>query len=448
MTWGVRVRAESTPIEPELVYASVGSRHAGSRVILSATSGGFQEQRRPSNANRSVHRYRVRAVIVIVGGGICGLGIGWQLARRGADVTVLERDKAGRAATWAAAGMIAARAEVEHGEEALLPLAVESASMWEGFARDLEAESGIGLDYRSEGTIVAALDRDDLEYLEDRFAFFQTLGLDVEWLSGYAARQREPHLARAVTGAILSKDDHQVDNRQVALALRAAFLAAGGVLREKCAVDEILVVGGQVTGVRTGMEEIEAAAVVLAAGAWSRNIDGLPHIARPPVRPLKGQMLSIAMDPRAPLLDHVVWGPGNGIVPGIYLAPKSDGRLIVGATVEEMGFDTGMTAGGLFELLRAAWELLPGIYDQPVIESWAGLRPASRDDAPILGPTAVDGLVLATGHHRNGILLAPVTAVKIADYLLDGTFDSLLEPFLLDRFAGGNIRAAVAADAL
>ncbi len=385
-------------------------------------------------------------MIVIIGGGICGLGIGWRLAQRGADVTIVERDAAGQAATWAAAGMIAPRAEVEHGEEALLPLALASAGLWASFADELEQASGIDIDYRTHGTLVAALDRDDLEYLENRFDYFRTLGLEVEWLSGYAARQKEPHLARAVTGAIFSALDHQVDNRKVATALRTAYLAAGGVLREHLAVDEVLVSDGRVTGIRAGEEEIAAEAIVLAAGAWSRNLAGIPDIARPPVRPLKGQMLSVAMDPKSPLLEHVIWGPGNGVVPGIYLAPKGDNRLIVGATVEEMGFNTEMTAGGLFELLRAAWELLPGIYDLPVLESWAGLRPASRDDAPILGPTAVDGLVLATGHHRNGILLAPVTANKIADYLLKGSLDSLLEPFLLDRFSVDRARGVAVAE--
>jgi glycine oxidase len=384
-------------------------------------------------------------MIVIIGGGICGLGIGWRLAQQGADVTVVERDAVGQAATWAAAGMIAPRAEVEHGEEALLPLALESAAMWAAFAAELEQASGIDIDYRTHGTLVAALDRDDLEYLEDRFEYFQTLGLDVDWLSSYAARQKEPHLARAVTGAIFSKLDHQVDNRKVATALRAAYLAAGGVLREHLAVDEVLISDRRVTGVRAGDEHIAADAIVLAAGAWSRNLAGIPDIARPPVRPLKGQMLSVAMDPRNPLLEHVIWGPGNGIVPGVYLAPKGDNRLIIGATVEEMGFNTEMTAGGMFELLRAAWEMLPGIYDLPILESWAGLRPASRDDAPILGPTAIDGLVLATGHHRNGILLAPVTADKIADYLLKGKLDSLLAPFLLDRFGADQVNKAVAA---
>mgnify|MGYP003670931242 FL=1 len=374
-------------------------------------------------------------MIVIIGGGICGLGIGWRLAEQGADVTIIERDEAGQAATWAAAGMLAPQAEAEHGEEALLPLALESRAMWAEFAAELTTASGIDVDYRTEGTMVVSLDRDDREYLESRFDYFRTLGLDVEWLSGYAARQKEPHLARAVSGAVYSALDHQVDNRLVATALRAAYLAAGGTLRENLAVDEVLVSNNRVTGVRAGGEEIAAEAIVLAAGAWSRNLAGLPDAARPPVRPLKGQMVSVAMDPRNPLIEHVIWGPGNGIVPSIYLAPKGDNRLIIGATVEEMGFDTEMTAGGLFELLRTAWEVLPGIYDLPIVESWAGLRPASRDDAPILGPTPVDGLVLATGHHRNGILLAPVTAAKIAEYLLKGRLDPLLAPFLLERFS-------------
>ncbi len=373
-------------------------------------------------------------MIAIIGGGICGLGIGWRLASAGRAVTVFERDQAGMAATWAAAGMLAPHVEAEHGEEALLPLALESRAMWRDFAAELEAVSGIDVDYRTEGTLVVGLDRDDREQLEHRFEYFRELGMEVDWLNGDQARQREPHLQHRVAGAIYSPLDHQVDNRKVAAALKRAFLAAGGALREQTPVDEVLLDAGRVTGLRVGDERVAAEAVVLAAGAWSRNIPGLPDAVRPPVRPLKGQMLAIRMPEGAPLLDHVVWGPGNGIVPSIYLAPKSDGRLIIGATVEEMGFDTEMTAGGLFELLRLTWDVLPAIYDQPVVESWAGLRPASRDDAPILGPTSVDGLVVATGHHRNGILLAPVTSRAIARYLDDGVVEESIRPFLLERF--------------
>ncbi|MBT5050873.1 MAG: glycine oxidase ThiO [Rhodospirillaceae bacterium] len=378
-------------------------------------------------------------MIVIVGGGICGLGIGWRLAQAGQDVCVIDRGEANKAATWAAAGMLAPQAEAEHAEEALLPLALESRAMWVDFAGDLLTATGIDVDYRAEGTLVVALDRDDREYLEHRYSYFRELGLGVEWLSGYEARQKEPFLARAVTGAIFSPLDHQVDNRRVGDALKDAYLQAGGTLREHTEIDEILLQGDHVTGVRIGAEEIAAEAVVVAAGAWSRNIPGLPEHVRPPVRPLKGQMVAVQMPSDAPLIQHVVWGPGNSIVPSIYLAPKGDGRLIIGATVEEMGFDTELTAGGLFELLRSAWEALPGIYDLPVVESWAGLRPASRDDAPILGPTAIDGLVMATGHHRNGILLAPITARAVSDYLLTGRVASIIQPFLLERFAPASV---------
>lgn len=374
-------------------------------------------------------------MIVIVGGGICGLGIGWRLVKAGRAVTVIDRAEATRAATWAAAGMLAPQAEAEHAEEALLPLAMESCRLWQEFADELHRESGIDVDYRTEGTLVVSLDRDDFELLEHRFTYLRGLGLNVEWLSGYEARQKEPYLSRNVSGGLFSPQDHQVDNRLAGSALRHCFVKAGGILRENETVDEILIQSGHVTGVRVGEEEIRADVVVDAAGAWSRNIPGLPDEASPPVRPLKGQMMALQMAETAPILRHVLWGPGNSIVPSIYLAPKSDGRLIIGATVEEMGFDTGLTAGGLFELLRSAWEVLPGIYDLPVVESWAGLRPASRDDAPILGPTAVGGLVMATGHHRNGILLAPITADTVSDYILTGTVADVMRPFLLERFS-------------
>jgi glycine oxidase len=368
--------------------------------------------------------------IAIIGAGVCGLGIGWRLAQAGRAVTVIDRARAGQGASWAAAGMLAPQVEAEPGEEALLPLLLESRNMWAGFAAELEAASGIGVGYRTEGTVVVALDRDDREKLKFRYDYLMGLGgLALEWLTGAEARRREPHLARGVTGAIASPLDHQVDNRKVVEALRAAFLAAGGTLIEDHAVEELLHDGARVTGVRLADRIVAAETVVLAAGAWSRNIAGVPEAARPPVRPVKGQMLALQMDPAAPLTAHVIWGPD------CYLVPRGDGRLVVGATVEEMGFDTRLTGGGIFELLRAAWETLPGIYDLPLVESWAGLRPASRDDAPILGTTEIEGLVLATGHHRNGILLTPITADAISRLVLDGAAPPAIRPFSLERFA-------------
>ncbi len=378
---------------------------------------------------------------VIIGAGICGLAIGWRLAQAGHEVTVVDRGPAGRGATWAAAGMLAPQVEAEPGEEGLLPLLLESRAMWAEFARELEAASGRSVGYRDEGTLVVALDRDERENLRFRYDYLVSLGLDLEWLDGRAARAHEPMLARAVSAGIYSRLDHQVDNRAVVDALAAAFVAAGGTLIEGTPVEEVLIRSGRVEGVRLADprlrgDRLDAAAVVVAAGAWSRNIGGLPDAARPPVRPVKGQMLALRMDPARPLIRHVVWGPE------VYLVPRGDGRLIVGATVEEMGFDTSLTAGGMLELLRSAWQTLPGVYDLALVESWAGLRPASRDDAPILGPTGIDGLVMATGHHRNGILLAPITAHGIAHYLLRGEVLPAIAPFGLARFVDRDVPAA------
>lgn len=380
-------------------------------------------------------------MIVIVGGGISGLAIGWYLARAGRAVSVFERDAAGHGATWAAAGMLAAHVEAEPGEERLLPLLLESRAMWAEFGRDLEAASGLAVDYRDEGTLVVALDRDDTERLKFSYDYHRSMGLEMEWLSGAEARRLEPHLASGVAAGVFSPLDHQVDNRKVVVALKAAFVKAGGALREHAEVEEILVEGGAVRGVLVGGERVEAEAVVIAAGAWSRNLKGLPDHLRPPVRPVKGQMLSLVMPADAPLLRHVVWGPGTCLV------PRKNGRLFVGATVEEMSFDTNMTAGGVYDLLRRAWETLPGIYDLPIDEMWAGLRPTSRDDAPLLGPVSgpltgagevvgeAAGLIMATGHHRNGILLAPITARAISHYILTGELGEDIKPFAPTRFA-------------
>jgi glycine oxidase len=375
-------------------------------------------------------------MIAIIGGGVCGLSIGWRLAQAGRAVTVLERGRAGAGASWAAAGMLAPQVEAEPSEEPLLALTQESRGLWADFAAEVEAASGISVGYRREGTLVVALDRDDVENLRHRYDYQTSLGLDLEWITGAEARRREPHLARGVGAAVFSALDHQVDNRLLCDALREAYLRAGGVLREHTAVLEILHGGGRVKALRLADETLEAHTVIVAAGPWSRDIPGLPEALKPPVRPLKGQMLALQMPPGAPLIDHVVWGPD------IYLVPRGDGRLLIGATVEEMGFDEHITAGGMMDLLRDAWAVLPGIYDLPVVETWVGFRPASRDDAPILGPTAMAGLIMATGHHRNGILLAPITARCVADCVLSGETPAAIRAFSLDRFIRREARSA------
>ncbi|MBS7737125.1 glycine oxidase ThiO [Chelatococcus composti] len=366
---------------------------------------------------------------IIVGGGVMGLSIAWRLAARGIDVTLFEAGRCGTGASHAAAGMLAACAEVEPGEEPLVPLNRASQALWPDFARELEAASGLAVDLRTEGTLVCAFSADDQARLKHHLALQQRLGLPVSWLEAAEVRRREPFLSPGLVGGLWSPEDHQVDNRKLAAALYVAAGRAGATIHEDSPVESIVVEGGRARGVVVRGQRTDADVVVLAAGAWSRRIGGLPRAALPPVRPVKGQLVAVQMDPAAPLLSHVTW------VPGAYLVPRRDGRLIIGATVEEKGFDTRMTAGGVLALLDAAWRALPAIEELPIVETWAGLRPGSRDDAPILGPGEIDGLVYATGHHRNGILLTPITSAVIADQILTGQLAEVARPFTFTRFA-------------
>jgi glycine oxidase len=325
--------------------------------------------------------------------------------------------------------MLAAAIEAEPGEEPLLPLTLESQRLWPEFARELEAAGGISVEYRGDGTLNVALNRDDAETLRHSYEFQKGLGLDLEWLNAAEARRLEPHLKPGIAAAVLSRNDHQVQNRCLARSLAAACRAAKVTIHEHCAVKEVVTSGGRARGVETERGREAADCVVLAAGAWSREIGGIPAAYLPPVRPIKGQMLALQMDKTAPLIRHVVWLP-NG-----YLVPRFDGRLVIGGTVEERGFDPNLTAGGLLALLDAAWRAIPAIEELPVAETWVGFRPGSRDDAPMLGPSGIDGLVIATGHHRNGILLTPVSASVVSEYILNGRLSEMALPFTPQRFA-------------
>lgn len=371
-----------------------------------------------------------RMQVAVIGAGVVGLGIAWRLAQRGAHVTVFDKGAAGQGASHAAAGMLAACAEAEPGEEALVGLGRASQALWPDFAAELLAVTGIDVELRREGTLIVALTADDQARLAHDLAFQRGLGLPLAWISAAEARRREPHLGPRLAGAIASPEDHQVENRKLAAALQAAANAAGAVVREHTAVASIALAGERVTGVRLADGSLFAAdAVVLATGAWSRQIGGIEAELLPPVRPIKGQMVALKMAAGAPLIRHVIWAPN------IYMVPRNDGRLILGATVEEKGFDTALTAGGILSLLEAAWRAVPGIEELAVAEMWVGHRPGSRDDAPILGRAAVKGLIYATGHHRNGILLAPLTAQAIAGLVLDGAVDDTIRPFGMERFS-------------
>jgi len=356
------------------------------------------------------------ADVVVVGAGIIGLAVAWRARERGMSVTMLERDASGRGASHVAAGMLAPVAEVEFGEAGrrALELGLRSAGMWPGFAAELEAATEKEVGLRRTGTLVVARDDDEARELERQIAFRDSLGLRTDRLRPSEAREREPGLAPTVRLALEAPDDHSVDPRRVLEALRSACQSAGVELREHAPVARVELDGSgtRVIGVALGNgEHVEARQVVVAAGAWTSQIEGLPEHARVQVRPVKGQILRLR-DPAGPgLLERVVRFQGG------YLVPRGDGGYVLGATMEERGFELRPTVGGVYELLRDAHELVPGVSELEIEELCVGLRPGTPDNAPAVGMGALEGLTWATGHHRNGILLAPLTAELVAQEL-------------------------------
>ena len=364
---------------------------------------------------------------IIVGGGIIGLSIGWRASQLGLSVLILEKGDPPDAASAAAAGMLAPVTETTFGEDALLQLNLESARRWKGFAEELSFAGGINLADHRRGILHIALDRDQSESLSRLFEYQQELGLQVQWLSSMACRRLEPALHPSTRAGILAQDDWAVDPRSVLDALRTVLRSAGATLRHGAVVTKVKSGPSPSVHLDTG-ETIEAGSVVIAAGPWSGQIPGIPSRISRAVRPVKGQILRLR--PAAPLPPPITQILRTEEV---YLVPRPGGEIVAGATVEEKGFDTAATAGGVFELLRAAGELVPGIREMELVEVKAGLRPGTPDNAPLLG--AVEpGLVMATGHFRNGVLLAPVTADGIAELLAKGDLPAELAGFDPRRF--------------
>ncbi|MFF3175249.1 glycine oxidase ThiO [Streptomyces sp. NPDC057900] len=378
-----------------------------------------------------VHRASGYEVLVI-GGGVIGLVTAWRAAQRGLAVAVVDPDPGGGAAR-VAAGMLAAVTELHYGEEMLLGLNVASAARYPAFAAELESASGQDIGFRACGTLAVALDTDDRAHLRELHELQRRSGLESQWLTGRECRRLEPMLAPGVRGGLRVDGDHQVDPRRLSAALLTACERAGVVFHRQRA-ERLSVVRDRATGaVLADGTRTEADQVVLAAGSLSGRLAGVPDHVRPPVRPVKGQVLRLTVPTAyAPFLSRTV----RAVVRGshLYLVPRENGELVVGATSEEMGWDTTVTAGGVYELLRDAHELVPGITELPLTETRAGLRPASPDNAPLLGRTALPGLHLATGHHRNGVLLTPVTGDAMAQLLADGELPEVARPFSPGRF--------------
>ncbi|MET9590178.1 glycine oxidase ThiO [Streptomyces sp. NPDC006516] len=381
-----------------------------------------------------------RSDVLVIGGGIIGLVTAWRSAQRGLRTALADPEPGGGAAQ-VAAGMLAAVTELHYGEQMLLGLSLASAARYPAFVAELEEASGQQTGFRACGTLAVALDSDDRAHLRELHALQERSGLESEWLSGRECRRMEPMLAPGVRGGLRVDGDHQVDPRRLASALVTACERAG-VIFHRAWAQRLSSTGGRATGaVLADGTELAAGQVVLAGGSLSGRLAGLPDPVVPPVRPVKGQVLRLTVPPAyAPFLSRTV----RAVVRGsqVYLVPRADGELVIGATTEEMGWDTTVTAGGVYELLRDAHELVPGITELPLKETRAGLRPCSPDNAPLLGPTVMPGLHLATGHHRNGVLLTPVTGDVMAHVLTTGELPEVGRPFAPHRFGRSPLTAS------
>jgi glycine oxidase len=395
--------------------------------------------------------------VIVVGAGVIGLAIAWRCAQRGLTVTAVDGDiqrpapagdvsdpgAAGRlsaapAGAWhTAAGMLAPVTELHYEGRDLLALNVESAARYPAFAAELADATGLDIGYRTCGTVQVAWDAADLADLRALHAFQASLGIASELLSGRDLRGVSPILAAGLPGGLWAAGDHQVDNRRLRAALFTAARTAG-VDVQPGTVARIEATDDRVSGVTLADgTRLTADHTVLAAGAWSRGIEGMPDDVRPPVRPVKGQTLRLQAAPG--LLPHVVRGSVKGH--HVYVVPRANGELVVGASSEEAGFDVRPRTGAVYDLLRDATAFIPELSEVTFTEVSTSVRPGSPDNAPLIGATRLDGLVIATGHYRNGILLTPVTGDEITTLITDGKVPAILTPFAPDRFASGGSNA-------
>ena len=371
--------------------------------------------------------------VIVVGSGVIGLSIAWQVGLTGRRVVVVDPHP-GRGSSYAAAGMLAPVNEAAWGDEPLIELNVRSAAGWPSFARALETASDLPVGLRETGALLVAGDGSDHAQLEELFKFQQHLGLDSSWCTASTCRTLEPLLAPGVRGGILAPSDHQVDNRRVLAALGVAARRSG-VQFLHASVLACLTSDGRISGVVMNDGELYGDLTIIAAGYASGAIAGLPD---PPlaVRPVKGQILRLRTRDGRALLERTV----RGLIGGqhVYIVPRADGGVVVGATSEEVGEDTSVTAIACYELLRNAIHLLPAVGEIELVETLAALRPGSPDNAPLVGAASVAGLAYATGHYRNGVLLAPVTAEAIVALVEQGEIPDWASPFAPGRFANAS----------
>ena len=364
------------------------------------------------------------ADVVVIGGGVIGLAIARALARRGVrDICLLERGGLGAEASSAAGGMLLPQVEAD-GHDDFFALACQSRDLYPPLAVALGEETGIDVELDTTGTLYLALNEHDYEEIEKRYHWQTRAGLAVELLSSTAARELEPCISESICGALLFPNDIQVENRRLITALANSVNTLGVKTFTETTVEALKIEAHRITGLQTSRGDINCRTVVIAAGTWSSFL--LP--SAPTITPVRGQMVCLESKPQ--LTRHVIFSPRG------YLVPRRDGRLLAGSTSENAGFAKRVTAGGIATILRQALEISPAIANLPIVDTWAGLRPRAADGLPVLGPCGeIDGLIYATGHYRNGILLAPLTAELISEAIVAGTTSPLLAPFSPNRFS-------------
>ena len=369
----------------------------------------------------------------IVGGGVIGCAVAWRLAQGGMRVVVIERGEVGREASHAAGGMLAPLAEADEADD-LFDLCVASRAMYADFARELQQASGIDVEYRTEGTLYLSLTEHDDEELERRWQWQHSAGLNVKQLNAGCARKLEPQINAKLRWALKFPDDHQVSNRLLMVALQASAQNAGVEFQTQTEAKQLLIESNagrkQIVGVKTSRGEMRSKTVVVAAGSWSSLLDsgGETLLSAMKVEPVHGQMVAVAMP--SPAINHTIYSCRA------YVVPRLGGFLIAGSTSDKFGFEKRVTAGGMASIIERAKEILPGFGEWAITETWSGLRPRAADGLPVIGADSnVAGLIYATGHYRNGILLTPVTAKAISEIILKGESGVRLSSFSPERFS-------------
>jgi glycine oxidase len=371
--------------------------------------------------------------VAVAGGGLIGGSIALELARAGLSVGVFDRQEPGLEASWAGAGILSPAPE-SAAMISLVPLGKASMAIYPEFVGMVEEISGQSAGYRPKGTLQALFSRDAREELSTVIALHHGLGLKSEPLRAEDARELEPSLSDDLEAGVLRPDEASVDNRAMTQAVLEAARRSGVQFFPGSSVDAIWREGDKCLGLCLKNEKIAARWTVIAAGCFSASIEGVAAYA--PVRPAKGQMIALRADDLK--IERVLWSEK------IYLVPRNDGRILAGATVEYTGFEKGVTAGGIEKILSGAIELSPGLADARVEETWAGLRPDSPDHLPILGPTDLDGLLIATGHFRGGILLTPITAKLMSEWVTQQRVSVDWDRFSPMRFQAASAQRAPA----